>query len=224
MAILTDYFVPVVAWVRDQMGRPLPESLPLRAEILSHIEGARLAAREEGVEEKTFEAGLFPVVAWIDESLMSANWAGAHEWSRMLLQKALFRTGNGGVEFYRRLSALGSGPEDREILAVYYMILQQGFQGQYGALGQESSSLPVRRQLQTLLEPPLSGQEATALFPGSRSKEPALAAITAEGRDRNRRLRSLLVWIVPPAVLLVLFMVFDRIVHSMAQDVMGRFH
>ena len=224
MAILTDSFVPVVAWVREQMSRTLPEPVSLRAEILSRIERARLAAREEGVEEKTFEAGLFPVVAWIDESLMSANWSGSIEWSRMLLQKALFRTGNGGVEFFRRLSALGSGPEEREILAVYYMILQLGFQGQYGALGEESSSLPVRRQLQTLLEPAAIGAEGAALFPASRAKEAALPAGGAEGRDRDRRLRSLLFWILPPALLLVLFVVFDRIVHSMAQDMMGRFH
>ena len=224
MAILSDYFVPVVAWVREQMARPLPEAVALRAEILSRIERARLSAREEGVDEKQFDAGLFPVVAWIDESLMSANWAGAHEWSRMLLQKSLFRTGNGGVEFFRRLSAMGSGPEEREILAVYYMILQLGFQGQYGALGEESSSLPVRRQLQTVLEPALSGQDNAELFPASRSREAALPGKKDEGRERKRRLRTLLFWAVPPAVLLVLFVVFDRSVHSMAQEVLGRFH
>ena len=224
MAILTDHFVPVAAWVREQLGRPLPEPALLRAEILSRIEQARSLTREAGVEERLFEAGLFPVVAWIDESLMSANWAGALEWSRGLLQKSLFRTGNGGVEFFRRLSALGSGPEDREVLAVYYMILQLGFQGQYGALGEESSSLPVRRQLQAILEPVSSSSEGKALFPEALPGETALPGSSPEGQSRKRRIRTLLLWGAPPAFLLILFLVFDRIVHQMAGDVMGHLH
>ena len=125
---------------------------------------------------------------------------------------------------FRRLSALGSGPEDREILAVYYMILQLGFQGQYGALGEESSSLPVRRQLQAVLEPVFSSGEGKALFPEALPGEKALPGSSPEGQTRKRRIRTLLLWGAPPAVLLILFIVFDRIVHQMAGDVMGHLH
>ena len=224
MAILSDDFVPLVAWVREQLSRPLPEPAAFRAEILSRIDRARISARERGVEESLFESGLFPVVAWIDESLMQSNWAGATEWSRNLLQKALFKTGNGGVEFFRRLSALGTGPEEREVLAVYYMILHLGFLGQYGAMGEESSSLPVRRQLQAVLEPAASPLEAKALFPESLSGPMALPGASPGGETRKRRIRTLALWGGPPAVLLVLYVVFDRIVHQMVGDVMGHLH
>ena len=224
MGNLTDYYVPVVAWVRECLGRTLPEALELRAEIQTRIEQARLASREGGIGDKVFEAGLFPVVVWIDESLMCANWSGAIEWRTMLLQKAFFRTGNGGVEFFRRLSALGSESVDREVLAVYYMILQLGFQGQYGMEGEENSSLPVRRQLQTVLEPSRPSDEQTPLFPGVMPAVAALPGETHEGLTRRRRLGTLLLWAVPPGLLLILFMVFDRIVHSMVQDVMSHLH
>ena len=217
MAILTDYFVPVAAWVREQLGRPLPEPAPLRAEILSRIEQARRLAREGGVEERLFEAGLFPVVAWIDESLMSANWAGAVEWSRGLLQKSLFRTGNGGVEFFRRLSALGPEPADREVLGVYYMILHLGFQGQLGMKGGESGALQVRQRLQGLLEP-AKNPDGEFLFAGVLPATAALSGKTPEVSLRKRRTKTLLLWGSPPLVLLILYVVFDRIVHHMVQN------
>ena len=225
MGSLTDFYVPIAAWVREKLGKPLPETLELRAEIVARIEQARLAARDAGILDQVFDAGLFPVVVWIDESLMCANWGGAQEWRTMLLQKAYFRTGNGGVEFFRRLSALGAEPTDREILAVYYMILQLGFQGQYGMDEDANASLPVRRQLQTILEPVrLGSAEQEVLFPGTLPEKTALPGASQEHRTRRRRIGTVLLWAVPPGVLLILFVIFDRIVHGMVQDVMGHLH
>lgn len=223
MRSLTDYYVPVAAWVQEQLGGTLPPAPQLKTEILSRIEQSRRAAIEEGIEEKVFEAGLFPVVAWIDESLMCASWAGATEWRTILLQKARYKIANGGVEFFRRLSALGPDPVDREILAVYYMVLHLGFQGQYGMKGGESSSLQVRHRLQALLEP-VRSSEGAALCPGLLSPMNALPGAVSKNTAKNRRLKTLLLWGIPPGLLLILFAVFDRIVHEDVQNILAHIH
>ncbi len=218
MVSLTDYYVPIAGWVLERSrGETLPPAVEVRAEVIARIEKARRAAKEAGIDEKVFEAGLFPVVVWIDESLMCANWTGANEWRTMLLQKSHFKIVNGGVEFFRRLSALGPDPTDREILAIYYMVLHLGFQGQYGMKDKENASLQVRQRLQNLLEP-VRRSEGEPLFSGVLPTTTATTGITSKSRSRNRRLRTVLLWGVPPGLLLVLFVVFDRIVHQKIQN------
>ena len=220
MAALTDYYVPVASWVKDRlMGRCESPAIEIRAEIMSRIERARRSAMENGIEEKVFEAGLFPVVVWIDEILMCTEWPGADEWRSMLLQKAHFKIVNGGVEFFRRLSALGPEPQDREVMGVYYMILHLGFQGQLGMKGGESGALQVRQRLQNLLEP-VRNPEGEFLFSGVLPAPAALAGATPEISLRKRRTKTLLLWGSPPFVLLILYVVFDRIIHHTVQNVL----
>jgi type VI secretion system protein ImpK len=220
MGSLADYYVPIAAWVKDRLlAGTLTSPTEVEAEISSRIERARRATQEDGIEEKLFEAGLFPVVVWIDESLMCSDWPGAKEWRSMLLQKTHFNIVNGGVEFFRRLNALGPEPADREILAVYYMALHLGFQGQYGMKGGEQSAVLVRQRLQNLLEP-IRLSEGASLFPGVLPASMALSDAGSYVRSRNRRLKTLLLWGTPPGILLILFAVFDRIVHRMVQNVL----
>ncbi len=220
MGALSDYYVPIAAWVKDRLlAGTLASPIEVKAEITSRIEKARRATQEDGIEEKLFEAGLFPVVVWIDESLMCSDWPGANEWRSMLLQKAHFNIVNGGVEFFRRLNALGPEPTDREVLAVYYMALHLGFQGQYGMKGGDNSSIQVRQRLQNLLEPARLS-EGESLFPGVLPASMALSDAGSYVRNRNRRLRTILLWGTPPGILLILFLVFDRIIHQMVQNVL----
>lgn len=220
MAALTDTYVPIAAWVKEQMTAGLPQSaFEIRAEIVSRIERMRRAAKEQGIDEKTFENGLFPVVVWIDESLMCAEWSGADEWRSMLLQKEHFKIVNGGVEFFRRLSALGPDPTDREILAVYYMVLHLGFQGQFGMKGGESGILQVRQRLQNLLEPVRLAEGGT-LFSGVLPASSAHSGPNAENLKSKSRLKKILLWGTPPGILLILYGVFDRMVHQMVQHVL----
>ena len=141
----------------------------------------------------------------------------------MLLQKAHFNIVNGGVEFFRRLSALGPEPADREILAVYYMALHLGFQGQYGMKGGDQSAIQVRQRLQILLEPARLS-EGEALFPGVLPATMALSDPGGYARKKNRRVRTLLLWGTPPGILLILFVVFDRIIHRMVQNVLSHLY
>ena len=223
MVTLSDCLIPVLAYLKDKLDHTLPETDRLRQEILSRIDSARSIARKSGISEKTFESGLFPVVAWIDESLMCANWPGSIDWRKNLLQKSFFKISNGGVEFYRRMPLQETtDPETLEILSVYYMVLQLGFKGQYGLERNEHESLKVRKHLQTILEPDRTALERGKIFPTAylAIEDPAQTTKVASRKSLN----TVFVWVVPSAMVLILFFLYDRIIQSMVQNVIGHLH
>lgn len=79
-----------------------------------------------------YQNALFAVVAFLDEQVMSSAWSQRNRWAGALLQRELFGTTRGGVEFFQRLDALNPfSPVDRDIREVYYYCLALGFAGQY---------------------------------------------------------------------------------------------
>ena len=85
--------------------------------------------------------------------------------------------------------------------------------------GGDNSSIQVRQRLQNLLEPARLS-EGESLFPGVLPASMALSDAGSYVRNRNRRLRTILLWGTPPGILLILFLVFDRIIHQMVQNVL----
>ncbi|MHB1731615.1 MAG: DotU family type IV/VI secretion system protein [Leptospirillum sp.] len=222
MTTLSDCLIPVLAYTKDKLDRTLPEAEKLRQEIRARIDLARSCAKSAGIPETSFENALFPVVVWIDESLMCANWPGADEWSRNMLQKTFFRITNGGVEFYRRMPLEGGDPESREILSLYHMALQLGFRGQYALERTEHEVQKVRKHLQDLLGPDRSVFEQEKIFPeGYLVREDAKTTTKVASR---KTLNTVFIWLVPSVMVLVLFLLYDRIIHSMTQNVLRHLH
>ena len=222
MMTLKDCFIPVLAHVKNTLDRTPPDHATVRQEILDRIERARNEGRQAGFDEETIDKGLFPVVAWIDESLMCANWPGADEWSRNMLQKTFFRITNGGVEFYRRMPLEGGDPESREILSLYHMALQLGFRGQYALERTEHEVQKVRKHLQDLLGPDRSVFEQEKIFSeGYLVREDAKTTTKVASR---KTLNTVFIWLVPSVMVLVLFLLYDRIIHSMTQNVLRHLH
>ncbi|MFO7752659.1 MAG: DotU family type IV/VI secretion system protein [Desulfobacteraceae bacterium] len=91
------------------------------------IEQAQQCAKSSGISKKDFDRALFPVFAWIDETLLETSWEHRNQWVRNSLQKTYFNTTNAGEIFFRNLEKLG--PEDGEIIEIYYYCLASGFKG-----------------------------------------------------------------------------------------------
>jgi type VI secretion system protein ImpK len=223
MTTLTDCLVPVLAYTKDKLDRTLPETGVLRQELQTRIEQARSCAKAAGISDKTFENGLFPVIVWIDESLMCANWPGAVDWSRNMLQKQFFRITNGGVEFYRRMPLQKTNdPESREILSVYLMALKLGFKGQYALERNSHEALNILKTLQSILKPDSSPLDQGKIFPD--------AYLTTENTQTTAKIASrkslntIFIWIVPSVMALILFLIYDRIIHLMTQNVLRNLH
>jgi len=223
MMTLSDCLIPVLAYVKDKLDRSLPETDQLRAEIMLRIEKARRLAKNSGISEKTFERGLFPAVVWIDESLMCANWTGSVDWSKNMLQKTFFRITNGGVEFYRRMPLQETGdPESREILSLYHMTLQLGFKGQYALERNGHEALKIQKTLQSILKPDSSALDRDKIFPDGylTSEDPKTTTKVASRKSLN----TVFIWLVPSVMVLILFLLYDRIIHSMTQNVLRNLH
>ncbi len=87
------------------------------------------SAKKAGRQERDWGMGLFPVCAWIDETVLCSDWQDKDKWLRNPLQLVFFKTMNAGEEFFSRLEGLD--PASREVREVYDYCLTLGFRGRY---------------------------------------------------------------------------------------------
>ncbi|SDV47122.1 DotU family type IV/VI secretion system protein [Chitinasiproducens palmae] len=93
------------------------------------IDTARYAAAREDISPATFDEGLFAVLAWADEILISSTWPGAAQWPRYLLQRKYFNSTTAGLAFFARLEQLRDDQAD--VREVYALCLSLGFKGRF---------------------------------------------------------------------------------------------
>ncbi len=87
------------------------------------------AAKRDGVTERDWGQGLFPVCAWIDETVFCSDWDERFKWGQNPLQYVFFKTMNGGEEFFTRLAGLE--PDAKQVREIYAFCLTLGFKGKY---------------------------------------------------------------------------------------------
>ncbi len=76
-----------------------------------------------------FQTAKFAVFAWVDEALLTSQWAGRHQWQHEQLQRRYFQTADAGELFFEKLNAIA--PHQTDVREVYYLCLSLGFAGQY---------------------------------------------------------------------------------------------
>ncbi len=113
------------------------------------IQKARDMAKTAGIPRKKFDAALFAVFAWIDETILETGWAGKNDWVNNSLQKRYFNTTNAGKEFFERLAKLTA--DDREILEIYDYCLASGFKGRYFESYRQEELNGIRKNTKELL-------------------------------------------------------------------------
>ncbi|NOQ30561.1 MAG: hypothetical protein GQ570_05495 [Helicobacteraceae bacterium] len=84
-----------------------------------------------------FEDALFPIIAWIDETILNSEYIEKKAWRKNLLQKKLFNTSNAGNEFFDKLNKLSANVYNLRILYMYALML--GFKGKYYTKEAQSS-------------------------------------------------------------------------------------
>ena len=92
---------------------------------------AQTQAVKAGFSQVSCSAALFPVVAFIDESILTSTWKRRALWQRESLQRSFFNTTNSGHEFYERLNKLNRQGDDRSVREVYLLCLSLGYKGRY---------------------------------------------------------------------------------------------
>ena len=131
-SMLLDCYMELIAYtgyIRKQ-GREGKAGAGEAAEVYGElVERSGRAAAAAGFSEDSWRQGLFPVCAWIDETLSCSEWPGRGQWESRQLQRKYFNTTSAGWQFYDRLDNLGE--EENDVRAVYEFCLALGFRGRY---------------------------------------------------------------------------------------------
>ncbi|MBT8400656.1 MAG: type IVB secretion system protein IcmH/DotU [Rhodothermia bacterium] len=133
----------------------------VRSRIKGLLERAERQARRGGVPAEHVESAKFAVVAFIDETILSSDWAMKDVWLAKPLQLEFFDRFDAGEEFFERLEELRKDPGiNAEMIETYFLCMALGFKGRYQFLEQE--------KLRSIIE---DVHADLARLPGMRIKE-----------------------------------------------------
>jgi type VI secretion system protein ImpK len=129
---LVDCYAELIAYtgylLRDWRERRVSrEDASKNYDIL--VARAQECARASGFSEEVWMEALFPVCAWIDETILCSEWPENTQWEHHQLQRKYFNTTSAGTEFFTRLE--GMGEDAQAVREVYAYCLALNFRGRY---------------------------------------------------------------------------------------------
>ncbi len=182
---LVDFFIDPILKLREllpALDHSEQEHEPVKKLFVDMLIQAQSAGIKAGFDKETMESALFPVVAYIDESLMTSKWSQRLVWQKSSLQREFYQTTNAGRAFYDRLNKLNRQGNDRSVREVYLLCLGLGFKGQYYSPQDRPKIEEIRVFNLDLLLP----QDANKKF----EKSTLFADAYAEGQQGNGGKRS----------------------------------
>lgn len=204
---LADYFIPLTALVQANSDSSTLSPEALAGQIDALIQQAQSRALQGEVSLDDFQAALFPVLAWADETISRRHkWESEHAWQKHLLQRRYFKTGLAGREFFDRLEALPA--KANGVREVYLLCLALGFKGKYSMFPNSADLANIRMEQYKLLQkgdPAFKAAGEAALFPSAY----ALSEGGPRGRGSKGPLRRRFTWrkalffILPPLIVIV---------------------
>ena len=104
----------------------------LKARVIDMFDKFENNSRRIGIDNERIQSAKFALVAFLDETIISSEWADKNEWLTEPLQIKLFDTFNAGEEFFTNMANLRQRTaQNKEILEIYYLCLSLGFKGKY---------------------------------------------------------------------------------------------
>lgn len=146
----------VGAQLAEAPGLPSPDILKRRVQTL--LEDMERKGVELGIPKHDLDDAKYAIVAFIDEQLFRAPWAGRQEWMLEPLQLVYFNENTAGEGFFQRLDQLERDPSRLHVLQIYYLCLTLGFQGKYAVRGGDGLGAVIDR-IASMLARATSGGE-----------------------------------------------------------------
>lgn len=112
------------------------DSESFRTGIKQVLATAEQDARGLGYSAEDIRFALFPVIAFLDETVLNCGQAMFAEWSRRTLQEEVFGVHMAGELFFQYLQQLMARQDSADladVLEVYTLCLLLGFKGRYSA-------------------------------------------------------------------------------------------
>jgi len=165
---------------------------------LARIESEGMAAH---IPRDTLEAAKYPLVAFIDETILNSSWQHRERWRDRPLQLHLYGERTAGTRFFGNLAELRrQGESKRDLLEIYHICLALGFEGQYRVTGAQELQR-LRETLAAELGYGRGGEELP-LSPHALRRDAPAAAAAVSGFPAWRAAA------IAAGVLLLLFIVF----------------
>jgi type VI secretion system protein ImpK len=182
----------------------------LRQRIDEQFRALESNARQSDVPQEDVQQAKYAIAAFIDEMILTSNWALKDSWADRPLQLSYFNDFSAGEEFYNKVEALRTAKKN-SVLEVYYLCLALGFRGKYVDLqGMEKKKVLI----DTLLREIRGGAPAAGAGGLSPSWQPP---------DTSKGLgRSFPAWLVAAGcaiLLLGLYLTFSSLMGSMVDRV-----
>jgi len=176
----------------------------VKNKLVNLLEEAQRAVKANDYSEYQAEAALFPVVAYIDEMILTSDWQEKGRWQQHSLQRHFFDTTNAGREFFERLNKLNRQGDDRSIREVFLLCLGIGYKGQYFMPDDRPKLEEVRVFNLDLLLPEEANKtlEKTTLF------DQAYQESIREGRRATSRINLMPFFTAVPVIVIVSVFVF----------------
>ena len=113
-------------------------NMKFRRVILAGFDEMERKAFEMKIPMQKVKEAKFALASYIDEVVLTSNWPGRMEWMSKTLQLTFFGEHLGGEGFFKHLNALRrAGDRFVDVMEVYYVCLQLGFEGMYKLRGLE---------------------------------------------------------------------------------------
>ena len=110
----------------------------LRARIGEYLDSIDREGQQAGIARTDLEEAKYPLVAFIDETILNSSWTGREQWREHPLQLDLYGEVVAGERFFDRLETVRRGGDAKmDLLEIYYLCLALGFEGKYKILGKE---------------------------------------------------------------------------------------
>jgi len=103
----------------------------IKDEFCQLLTNCQSQAIQAGFSLEISNEALFPIVAYIDEIILTSNWSEKATWQQNSLQRQFFNTTNSGYEFYDRLNKLNRQGDDRSAREIYLLCLSLGYKGRF---------------------------------------------------------------------------------------------
>ncbi len=190
-------------------AQELPQPDVLKRRVATLLEDMDRRGLEAGIPKRDLDEARYAIVAFIDEQLFRAPWAGRQQWMLEPLQLIYFNENTAGEGFFQRLEALEQDPSRLAVLQIYYLCLALGFQGKYAVRGGDGLAA---------LRDQLSGRLARALPPSEFLSPHGVPADVNRGRARREAPVLVLAGGLVGVALLV-FLVLKLVLASATNDV-----
>lgn len=151
----------------------------LRQKIKELIQSWRRKCQRAEVETQDVETAQFAFVAFLDETIITSDWALRDLWIANPLQMEFYGRFDAGEEFFVRLENLRQRPKSHAgVLEIYYLCMAMGFEGKYQLEDKEKLRWIIEDTYSELRQ--ILGKPVEKLSPHGRPRDEIVEAVKSE--------------------------------------------